>query len=187
MSSQRTRLSEGAGHSFLLRLLSSGPRTAHRRARKDRDSILFSGWVRRLDVRQSPLFQGGAQGHTGPSAELSHRDHVRIDVLRTVPTVTGFVTEHEEHQQVDGQDLTARRLWLCEMEGGRIIEAVGYCSGEWDAELRARHAVEAIPSSGFLSPSRTDGDIRSLAAHTFKSATISMAMAGPTSPDIVVA
>jgi ketosteroid isomerase-like protein len=68
---------------------------------------------------------------------------VRIDVLRTVETVSGFVTEHEEHQAVDGQDLTARRLWLCEVRDGRITEALGYCSGEWDEALRARHAAEA--------------------------------------------
>ena len=67
----------------------------------------------------------------------------RIEILRTVPTVSGFVTEHEEHQDVGGQDMTARRLWLCEVQGGRITEAVGYCSGEWDEELRARHALEA--------------------------------------------
>ena len=67
----------------------------------------------------------------------------RIDILRTVPTVSGFVTEHMEHQDVDGQDMTARRLWLCEVREGLITEAVGYCSGEWDEELRARHAVEA--------------------------------------------
>jgi len=40
-------------------------------------------------------------------------------------------------------DLTARRLWLCTVRDGRITEAIGYCSGEWDAELRARHALEA--------------------------------------------
>jgi len=68
---------------------------------------------------------------------------VRIDILRTVPTTSGFVTEHEEHQNVHGQDLTARRLWLCEVQEGQITEVVGYCTGEWDEELRARHAVEA--------------------------------------------
>jgi hypothetical protein len=68
---------------------------------------------------------------------------VRIDILRTVPTISGFVTEHEEHQQVDGQDLTARRLWLCTVRSGRIVEAIGYCTGEWDEELRIRHAAEA--------------------------------------------
>ena len=68
---------------------------------------------------------------------------VRIDVLRTVATTSGFVTEHEEHQNVHGQDLTARRLWLCEVQNGRITKSIGYCSGEWDEELRARHAAEA--------------------------------------------
>lgn len=68
---------------------------------------------------------------------------VRIDVIRTVPTESGFVTEHEEHQEVDGEDLTARRLWLCETRDGRIVEAAGFCTGEWDEALRARHAIEA--------------------------------------------
>jgi len=53
------------------------------------------------------------------------------------------VTEHEEYQNVDGQELSARRLWLCEVRDGLISDVVGYCSGEWDEELRARHAVEA--------------------------------------------
>ncbi len=84
----------------------------------------------------------------GPEAFASQLESIaegpaRIDILRTVPTVSGFVTEHEEHQDVGGQDMTARRLWLCEVQGGRITEAVGYCSGEWDEELRARHALEA--------------------------------------------
>ena len=68
---------------------------------------------------------------------------VHIEVRRVVPTASGFVTEHVEHQEVDGQDITARRLWLCEIRDGRIAEATGYCSGEWNEELRARHAAEA--------------------------------------------
>ena len=68
---------------------------------------------------------------------------VTIRVLRTVPTSSGFVTEHEERGEVDGRILSARRLWLCEVRGGRITDVVGYCSGEWDEELRARHAAEA--------------------------------------------
>ena len=84
----------------------------------------------------------------GPEAFASQLKQIaegptRIDILRTVPTVSGFVTEHEEHQVAHGQDLTARRLWLCEVREGRITEVVGYCSGEWDEELRARHAAEA--------------------------------------------
>lgn len=68
---------------------------------------------------------------------------ITVKVMRTVPTVSGFVTEHEESQDVAGQALSARRLWLCEVRDGRIAEVVGYCSGEWDEELRSRHAVEA--------------------------------------------
>lgn len=68
---------------------------------------------------------------------------LRIDVLRTVPTDRGFVTEHEEHQQVDGEDLTARRLWLCDTSDGHIVEVVGFCTGEWNEALRTRQAREA--------------------------------------------
>ena len=92
-----------------------------------------------------PVWRFQLQGPRTFVAQLRNinRGNVRIDVLRTVPTLSGFVTEHEEHQQVGGHDLTARRLWLCEVRAGRIAEVVGYCSGEWDAALRARHAVEA--------------------------------------------
>jgi hypothetical protein len=37
-----------------------------------------------------------------------------VNVLRTVPTVRGFVTEHE------------RAVWLCEVRDGRISHAVGW-------------------------------------------------------------
>jgi hypothetical protein len=67
----------------------------------------------------------------------------RVEVLRTVPTPSGFVTEHVEHQDVDGEDRSARRLILCEVVRGRIAEVTVYCTGEWDDELRARHAAEA--------------------------------------------
>jgi hypothetical protein len=65
----------------------------------------------------------------------------RSRVLRTVPTATGFVLEHEESMVEAG--VVARRLWLCDVVDGRITESVGYCNGGWDAELRARHAAEA--------------------------------------------
>jgi hypothetical protein len=92
-----------------------------------------------------PVWRMQLQGPGAFAAQLKkiNEGDVRIDVLRTVPTASGFVTEHEEHQNVGGQDLTARRLWLCEVSNGSIVEAVGYCSGEWDEELRARHAAEA--------------------------------------------
>jgi hypothetical protein len=97
-----------------------------------------------LDLNM-PVWRFQLQGAEAFAAQLEqiNEGDVRIKILRTVPTISGFVTEHEEHQEVHGQDLTARRLWLCEVRHGQIVEAVGYCSGEWDAELRARHAAEA--------------------------------------------
>jgi ketosteroid isomerase-like protein len=92
-----------------------------------------------------PVWRFQLQGRDAFGAQLKriNQGEVRIDVLRTVPTASGFVTEHEEHQDVSGQDRSARRLWLCEVRDGQITEVVGYCSGEWDEELRARHRVEA--------------------------------------------
>ena len=84
----------------------------------------------------------------GPAAFVTQLKHLsqgpsRVDVLRTVPTFSGFVTEHVEHQEVDGEDLSARRMWLCEVVHGRITQVICYCSGEWDEALRARHRLEA--------------------------------------------
>jgi hypothetical protein len=63
-------------------------------------------------------------------------------VLRVVPTASGFVMEHEESRR-DPDPEVARRLWLCTVRDGLIVEAVGYCNGGWGDALRARHAVEA--------------------------------------------
>lgn len=68
---------------------------------------------------------------------------VDVDVVRTVATATGFVTEHVETQHTAGGDLTARRLHVCEVTDGRISTVTTYCNGGWDDELRARHAAEA--------------------------------------------
>ena len=70
---------------------------------------------------------------------LARDRSIGVRLLRVVPTATGFVLEHEE----TAGDEVARRLWLCEVREGRITEVLGYCNGGWDAELRARHAVEA--------------------------------------------
>jgi hypothetical protein len=92
-----------------------------------------------------PIWRFQLQGPRAFASQLESikEGETRIEILRTVPTTSGFVTEHEEHQDVRGELMTARRLWLCEVRDGRISEAVGYCSGGWDEALRARHAVEA--------------------------------------------
>lgn len=97
-----------------------------------------------LDLNM-PVWRMQLQGAEAFAAQLRqiNEGDVRIDVIRTVATSSGFVTEHEEHQDVGGQDLTARRLWLCTVSDGSIVDVVGYCSGEWDEALRTRHAAEA--------------------------------------------
>ncbi len=64
-------------------------------------------------------------------------------VVRTIPTVTGFVTEFVGRHDEDGEEITDRKILLAEVRGGRVAELTVYCSGDWDAELRARHTAEA--------------------------------------------
>jgi hypothetical protein len=93
-----------------------------------------------------PVWRFQLQGAGGMAAQLrksSGDGVVWVEVSRVVPTATGFVAEHEEHQELEGRHLSARRLVLCELRDGRIAKVTSYCSGEWDDELRARHAVEA--------------------------------------------
>jgi hypothetical protein len=66
-----------------------------------------------------------------------------ITVARTVPTATGFVTELLGRHVEDGGEITDRKIILCALRGNQIAEMTIYCSGDWDAELRARHAAEA--------------------------------------------
>jgi len=69
-------------------------------------------------------------------------DGSETNVVRTIPTVTGFVTEFTGHHDDDGEEVTDRKILLAEVRGSRIAELTIYCSGDWNAELRARHAAE---------------------------------------------
>ena len=92
-----------------------------------------------------PEWRFQLQGRDAFAAQLARISEgpSRMEILRTRPTTSGFVTEHVEHQEVGGEDHSARRLVLCEVVRGRIAEVTVYCTGEWDDELRARHAAEA--------------------------------------------
>jgi ketosteroid isomerase-like protein len=69
-------------------------------------------------------------------------DGAEVTVVRTIPTVTGFVTEFVGRHEENGEEMTDRKILLAEVRGGRIAELTVYCNGDWNAELRARHAVE---------------------------------------------
>ena len=67
----------------------------------------------------------------------------KVEVVRTIQTENGFVTEHFSEHDEDGKSLSGRKLLLCTVRDGRVSEMTVFCSGDWDAELRARHAAEA--------------------------------------------
>jgi ketosteroid isomerase-like protein len=69
-------------------------------------------------------------------------DGSQVTVVRTIPTVSGFVTEVTGEHLEDGAVMTDRKILVCEVRDGRISELTVYCSGDWDGELRARHASE---------------------------------------------
>jgi ketosteroid isomerase-like protein len=68
---------------------------------------------------------------------------VEIEIVRTIPTATGFVTEHVETQHTPAGRMVARRIHMCEVRDGRICTVTTYCNGGWDDALRARHREEA--------------------------------------------
>ncbi len=92
-----------------------------------------------------PLWRFQLQGRDAFSAWLGGYmpEGAETTVVRTIPTATGFVTEFVGRHDENGDEMTDRKILLCEVRGGRISELTVYCSGDWDAELRARHAAEA--------------------------------------------
>jgi hypothetical protein len=67
-----------------------------------------------------------------------------VTVARTMATGAGFLTEHLcVEQDPDRGEITARKVLICTVRGARVAEMTVYCSGDWDADLRARHAAEA--------------------------------------------
>jgi hypothetical protein len=67
----------------------------------------------------------------------------QVDAVRTIATESGFVTEHVSAHEEHGELLVGRKLLLCAVRDGQVSEMTVFCSGDWDAELRARHASEA--------------------------------------------
>ncbi|HET7488875.1 MAG TPA: hypothetical protein VFJ85_13180 [Acidimicrobiales bacterium] len=92
-----------------------------------------------------PLWRFQLQGRDTFAAWLTgySPEGVETTVLRTVPTATGFVTELAGRHDEGGREITDRKIVLCEVRDGRIAEMTIYCSGDWDADLRARHAAES--------------------------------------------
>lgn len=74
------------------------------------------------------------RGHPGPGA---------VTRWRCDSTPNGFVLEFEERWVDAGQEWTSREMARADVdESGRIRQLSVYCTGDWDAARRARHAVE---------------------------------------------
>ena len=91
-----------------------------------------------------PLWRFQLQGRDVFAAWLKgySPDGVETTVARTVPTNSGFVTELIGAHHDKGELITDRKIVLCEVRAGQIAEMTIYCSGDWDAEARSRHAAE---------------------------------------------
>jgi hypothetical protein len=89
----------------------------------------------RFQLQGRDAFAAWLVGYSPSGAETT--------VVRTIPTATGFVTEFVGRHDEDGEEMTDRKILLCEVRARQISELTVYCSGDWDAELRARHAAEA--------------------------------------------
>jgi len=70
-------------------------------------------------------------GHPGPS---------RVPRSRFDTTATGFMLEVEEEWDWDGESWYCRELFRADISGDAISQLSVYCTGDWDAERRARHA-----------------------------------------------
>ena len=96
----------------------------------------------RFQLQGRAVFAAWLQGYSPDGAETT--------VVRTVPTANGFVAEFVGRHGEGGEELTDRKILLCEVAQGRITDLTIYCSGDWDGELRSRHAAETT----LLQPTR---------------------------------
>jgi hypothetical protein len=92
-----------------------------------------------------PFWRFQLQGRDAIRAQLrllNDGHEVTSPILRVVPTADGFLLEHEETSRGERTEV-ARKLWVCVVRDGQVVEATCYCNGGWDDALRARHAAEA--------------------------------------------
>lgn len=87
-------------------------------------------------------FQVQGVDQFGPWLADYTRNHPEVTVVHTTNCDGGFVTEHASSEMTPEGVVTSRKILLCRTRDDRISELVVYCSGDWDAELRARHEQE---------------------------------------------
>jgi len=71
-------------------------------------------------------------GHPGPGT---------VPRWRFDPTPTGFVLELDESWDADREHWTCREMFRADISEEGITQLSVYCTGDWDATLRAKHAA----------------------------------------------
>jgi ketosteroid isomerase-like protein len=90
-----------------------------------------------------PLWRFQLEGREVFASWLPNVTPADVSIVRTVPTASGFVAEWTGGHEEDGHYLSDRKIVLAGVRDGRVAELTVFCSGDWDEELRARHAAEA--------------------------------------------
>jgi hypothetical protein len=88
-----------------------------------------------------PLWRLQAQGIDG-TVRLRRAGHPgpgHVPRWRCDPTPTGFVIEFEERWEQDGKDWSSREMARIDVRGDQIAAMSVYCTGDWDADRRAKH------------------------------------------------
>ena len=89
-----------------------------------------------------PFWRFQLEGREGFASWLPNVTPADVSIVRTIPTATGFVAEWTGGHEEDGAYLSDRKIVLATVRDGRVAELTVFCSGDWDEELRARHAAE---------------------------------------------
>ncbi|WHZ11036.1 MAG: hypothetical protein OJF60_001475 [Burkholderiaceae bacterium] len=93
-----------------------------------------------------PKWRLQAQGIEGMAAlrKAGHPGPGTVPRWRCDATESGFVLEFEEQWVQDGKEWYSREMVRADARSGTISEFAVYCTGDWDAELRARHAASVV-------------------------------------------
>lgn len=68
---------------------------------------------------------------------------VRLVEWTPTPTAFGAVVEQAEWTVVGGEETYTRSVHLLQVDGGRIVRHVLYCTGRWNKSTVERHSQEA--------------------------------------------
>jgi hypothetical protein len=93
-----------------------------------------------------PTWRYQLKGREGVRHVLAEEEFLAgrtVATWRSVPTADGLLLEHETHAPMHGERRMWRAVLLFRGAPGAWSEIVLYCTGIWDSETIARHAVEA--------------------------------------------